>query len=107
MTVTMGVADKATGQLLTKQVTIAADEGIRADTTLEGVAQDPLGHARRRGHRRQCQPVLDGASACVVMNARLAEQKGLSRWASSAASPWPAASPTRWASARSSPCPSC
>ncbi|MBL8477940.1 MAG: acetyl-CoA C-acyltransferase, partial [Sterolibacteriaceae bacterium] len=39
MTVTMGVADKATGQLLTKQVTIAADEGIRPDSTLEGVVK--------------------------------------------------------------------
>ncbi|MCB1683052.1 MAG: acetyl-CoA C-acyltransferase, partial [Pseudomonadales bacterium] len=37
MTVTMGVADKASGQLLSREVTIAADEGIRPDTTLEGV----------------------------------------------------------------------
>src|SRR5262249_35078408 len=35
MTVTMGVADKDSGRLLTKRVTIAADEGIRADTTYE------------------------------------------------------------------------
>jgi acetyl-CoA C-acetyltransferase len=35
MTVTMGIADKETSQIYTKEVTIAADEGIRADTTYE------------------------------------------------------------------------
>ena len=50
----------------------------------------------------------DGASAAVVMDADAgAEARASSRSASSAASPWPAASPTRWASARSSPYPSC
>jgi acetyl-CoA C-acetyltransferase len=39
MTTTMGVADKESGKLFTKEVTIAADEGIRADTTYEGVAK--------------------------------------------------------------------
>jgi acetyl-CoA C-acetyltransferase len=38
MTVTMGVTDRETGALSTREVTVAADEGIRADTTLEGVA---------------------------------------------------------------------
>src|SRR6185436_3141519 len=38
MTTTMGVADKESAKLFTKEVTIAADEGIRADTTYEGVA---------------------------------------------------------------------
>ena len=37
ITVLTGVADKATGRMFTKEVTLAADEGIRADTTLEGV----------------------------------------------------------------------
>jgi hypothetical protein len=62
MTVTMGVADKATGQLLTKQVTIAADEGIRPTPRSKAV-QDPQRHARRRHHRRQCQPVPMGPRA--------------------------------------------
>jgi len=39
MTVTMGVADAATASVSTREVTIAADEGIRADTTLEGVSK--------------------------------------------------------------------
>jgi acetyl-CoA C-acetyltransferase len=37
MTTVMGVADKASGMLLSREVTIRADEGIRADTTYEGV----------------------------------------------------------------------
>jgi acetyl-CoA C-acetyltransferase len=39
ITVLAGVADKATGRMFTKEVTLAADEGIRADTTLEGVSK--------------------------------------------------------------------
>ena len=39
MTVTMGVADKESARLLTRETTIAADEGIRADTTYDGVAK--------------------------------------------------------------------
>lgn len=78
MTVTMGVADKATGQLATRETTIAADEGIRADTTLEGVARIKTvfpGGAITAGNASQFS---DGASACVVMNAKLAERRGIS-----------------------------
>ena len=39
MTTTMGVADKNTGAIGMREVTISADEGIRPDTTLEGVAK--------------------------------------------------------------------
>ena len=39
MTVTAGVPDKATGAMLSKEVTVKEDEGIRPDTTLEGVAK--------------------------------------------------------------------
>ncbi len=77
MTVTMGVADKASGRLFTKEVTIAADEGIRADTTLEGVAKIRTvfpGGVITAGNASQFS---DGAAACVVMNAKLAEQRGL------------------------------
>jgi acetyl-CoA C-acetyltransferase len=77
MTVTAGVADKATGRLFTQQVTIAADEGIRADTTLEGVAKIRTalpGGGVTAGNASQFS---DGASACVVMNAKVAEREGL------------------------------
>ncbi|MFA7278545.1 MAG: acetyl-CoA C-acyltransferase [Sterolibacterium sp.] len=77
MTVTMGVADKATSQLSTREVTIAADEGIRGDTTLEGVAKIRTvfpGGVITAGNASQFS---DGAAACVVMNGKLAEQRGI------------------------------
>ncbi len=77
MTVTAGVIDKATGMLVTKEVTISSDEGIRPDTTLEGVAKIRSampGGVVTAGNASQFS---DGASAAVVMNAKVAEQKGL------------------------------
>jgi acetyl-CoA C-acetyltransferase len=73
----MGVADKASGRLEMKGVTLEADEGIRADTTLEAVARiKPAvpGGSIAAGNASQFS---DGASACVVMDGRLAEQRGL------------------------------
>ena len=77
ITVRAGVADKATGRMFTKEVTLAADEGIRADTTLEGVSKIRTampGGVVTAGNASQFS---DGASACVVMNAALAEKEGL------------------------------
>ena len=77
MTTTMGAVDKASGRITTRQVTISADEGIRADSTLEGVAKIRAalpGGVVTAGNASQFS---DGASACVVMNAKLAEQRGL------------------------------
>jgi acetyl-CoA C-acetyltransferase len=77
MTVLAGVADKASGRMFTKEVTIAADEGIRADTTLEGVSKIRTavpGGVITAGNASQFS---DGASACVVMNAKVAEREGL------------------------------
>ncbi|WP_423197248.1 MULTISPECIES: acetyl-CoA C-acyltransferase [unclassified Cupriavidus] len=77
ITVLAGVADKATGQLLTKEVTISADEGIRPDTTLEGVAKIRTalpGGVITAGNASQFS---DGASAAVVMNAKVASARGL------------------------------
>jgi acetyl-CoA C-acetyltransferase len=77
MTTTMGVADKATGMITTKEVTIASDEGIRADTTLEGVAKIRSaipGGVITAGNASQFS---DGSSACVVMDAKLAEKRGI------------------------------
>jgi len=68
ITVTMGVADKESGRLLTKEVTLASDEGIRADTSYEGVAKiKPAlpGGVIAAGNASQFS---DGASACVVMS---------------------------------------
>ena len=78
MTVTMGAPDPKTGALGTRQVTASEDEGIRADTTLEGVAKIRSampGGVITAGNASQFS---DGASASVVMNGKLAEQRGLS-----------------------------
>ncbi|MGZ5101112.1 MAG: acetyl-CoA C-acyltransferase [Usitatibacter sp.] len=75
--VTMGVGDKDSGRLFTKQVTLATDEGIRADTTYEGVAKiKPAmpGGVIAAGNASQFS---DGASACVVMSATAAAKRGL------------------------------
>jgi acetyl-CoA C-acetyltransferase len=77
MTTVMGVVDKASGALGRKEVTIAADEGIRADTTLEGVAKIRSalpGGVITAGNASQFS---DGSSVCVLMNAKLAEKRGL------------------------------
>jgi acetyl-CoA C-acetyltransferase len=60
-----------------EQVTLSSDEGIRADTTYEGVAKiKPAieGGAIAAGNASQFS---DGASAAVVMNAKIAAKKGL------------------------------
>ncbi len=77
MTTIMGVADKESGMLVTKEVTISADEGIRADTTLEGVSKIRTaipGGVITAGNASQFS---DGASVAIVMNSKVAEQKGL------------------------------
>ncbi|CAG9247955.1 3-ketoacyl-CoA thiolase [Paraburkholderia unamae] len=76
MTTTMGVVDAA-GRVVTREVTIAHDEGIRPDTTLEGVARIRSalpGGVVTAGNASQFS---DGSSACVVMNAKLAQQRGI------------------------------
>jgi acetyl-CoA C-acetyltransferase len=76
MTVTMGVADPVMG-LMTKQVTISADEGIRPGTTVEAVRNiRPAlpGGVIAAGNASQFS---DGAGACVVMHEKLAEKRGL------------------------------
>jgi acetyl-CoA C-acetyltransferase len=77
MTTVMGVADAKTGQLMTREVTISADEGIRPDTTLEGVTKIRSavpGGVITAGNASQFS---DGASAAVVMNGKVAAAKGL------------------------------
>jgi len=75
--VTMGVADKESARLFSKETTIAAYEGIRADTTYDGIARiKPAlpGGVIAAGNASQFS---DGASACVVMSDRVAARKGL------------------------------
>ena len=73
---TAGVADKVMG-LMTKQVTVENDEGIRAGTTKEGISglRSALpGGLVSAGNASQFS---DGAGACVLMSESLASRKGL------------------------------
>ena len=73
----MKVQDKATGQISDKEVTLKLDEGNRPDTTLEGLQKlKPVfeGGVITAGNASQ---LSDGASACVVMSADLARERGL------------------------------
>ncbi|WP_416548591.1 acetyl-CoA C-acyltransferase [Limnohabitans sp. DCL3] len=76
ITVTQGVIDKVMG-LTTKQVTVSVDEGLREGTTVEGISglRSALpGGLVTAGNASQFS---DGAGACVLMDEKLAEQRGL------------------------------
>ncbi len=78
-TTMMAVADKATGEISHKEVTLTKDEGPRADTTAEGLAA--LKPVRGEGHfitAGNASQLSDGASVSVLMDAKLAEKRGLS-----------------------------
>jgi len=77
MTTTMGIVDKATGAITTRAVTIAADEGIRADTTLEAVAKIRPALPEGVITAGNASQFSDGSSACVLMDRKLAERRGL------------------------------
>jgi acetyl-CoA C-acetyltransferase len=79
LTVTKLTQDKNTGEVPEEQVTLKQDEGNRPDTSLEGLAK--LAPVRgEKGHitAGNASQLSDGASACVVMDAKLAERRGLS-----------------------------
>jgi acetyl-CoA C-acetyltransferase len=72
------VTDKATGQAREEAVTLSRDEGNRADTTAEGLASlKPVVSADGTVTAGNASQLSDGASACVVMDAKLAERRGL------------------------------
>jgi acetyl-CoA C-acetyltransferase len=71
------MTDKESGKTWTEEVTLAKDEGNRPDTTAQGLAA--LKPVREGGYitAGNASQLSDGASACVVMEAKLAEQRGL------------------------------
>jgi len=76
ITVSAGVIDKVMG-LMTKQVTVSVDEGLREGTTVEaisGLRSALPGGLVSAGNASQFS---DGAGACVLMDEKLAEQRGL------------------------------
>lgn len=77
MTTVMSVFDKATGGISRREVTIAADEGIRPDTTLEAVSRIRPVFPKGSISAGNASQFSDGSSACVLMDAELARQRGL------------------------------
>ena len=76
ITVQAGVIDKVMG-MMTKQVTVSADEGLREGTTIEsvsGIKPAIPGGVIAAGNASQFS---DGAGACVVMSEELASKRGL------------------------------
>jgi len=80
----MRVVDKATGQSSEKSVTLQADEGNRSQTTLVDLARlEPVLRDGQRLKTGRCvtagnaSQLSDGASACVIMEAREAARRGL------------------------------
>jgi acetyl-CoA C-acetyltransferase len=77
MTTKMKVVDKNTGAESVRDVTVKQDEGIRADTTFEGVSKiKPAieGGVIAAGNASQFS---DGAAAAIVMSDKTAAKRGL------------------------------
>ena len=77
VTATKMVFDKETQEVTYEEVTLDRDEGPRPTSTLEGLAS--LRTVRENGTvtaGNACQ-MSDGASVCVLMDSKLAEQRGL------------------------------
>jgi acetyl-CoA C-acetyltransferase len=76
-TTMMQLVDKATGARSYKEVTLSKDEGNRAETTLEGLSGlKPVSNTTTITAGNASQ-LSDGASACVVMDSKLAQQRNL------------------------------
>ena len=77
VTTIMKVQDKETGEITEREVTISADEGIRPGTTYEAVAKIRSaldGGVIGAGNASQFS---DGAAMSIVMDAQMAERRGL------------------------------
>ena len=78
LTTVKEVKDKETGETHDEEVTLDKDEGNRPGTNLEGLSglKPVMGEDKfiTAGNASQ---LSDGASACVVMDSKLAEKKGL------------------------------
>jgi acetyl-CoA C-acetyltransferase len=76
-TTTMQLVDKTTGARTYKEVTLSKDEGNRADTTLEGLrGLKPVSNTESITAGNASQ-LSDGASAVVIADSKVAEQRGL------------------------------
>jgi acetyl-CoA C-acetyltransferase len=78
MDTTMAIKDRETGEVSFKQVTVDRDECNRPDTTLEGISGlKPIMGEDKFITAGNASQLSDGASACVVMDARQAEKQNI------------------------------
>jgi acetyl-CoA C-acetyltransferase len=78
VTAKMAVKNKETGEVSMQEVTLDKDEGNRPETTLEGLAKlEPVRGPEKIITAGNASQLSDGASACVIMEAAMAEQRGL------------------------------
>ncbi len=71
-------ADKDSGRTWTEEVTLRQDEGNRPDTTVEALARlKPVTGEAGIITAGNASQLSDGAAACVVMDAKLAERRGM------------------------------
>ena len=77
MKATKMILDRATGDISFGEVELGQDEGNRPGTTIEGLAS--LKAVRENGTitAGNASQLSDGASACVIMDSKLAEQRGI------------------------------
>jgi acetyl-CoA C-acetyltransferase len=77
-TTTKNVIGKSGGIERTEEVTLAKDEGNRPDTKLDKLAMlEPVRGAGNFVTAGNASQLSDGASACIVMDAKVAEKRGL------------------------------
>ena len=77
VTATMKLIDKATGEASLREVRLERDEGNRPDTTAEGLAALRVVMPEGTVTAGNASQLSDGASACVIMEAKTAERRGL------------------------------
>ena len=77
-TTTMAITNKATGQVSQREVTVSEDTCNRRGATYEGLAQlAPVNGAEHCVTAGNASQLSDGASACVMMEAKEAERLNL------------------------------
>ncbi len=78
LTTTKEIKDRETGEISTQEVTLEKDEGNRPGTNIKGLSglKPVMGEDKfiTAGNASQ---LSDGASACIVMDAKLAQQRNL------------------------------
>lgn len=75
---TMLIKDKETGAISEKTINLEKDEGNRPETNMKGLANlIPVRGEENFITAGNASQLSDGASACVVMNSKLAEQRNI------------------------------